>query len=130
VDLDPEAIAYAKELLGNRQDVRFYNENIFRFRPSIKYDLIWSAGLFDYLTEKQFRLTLLRLSKFVNPGGKIVIGNFNDNVQSKDYMEFGNWVLNYRTSEELQSYASTIPDVKVYVESEPLNVNLFLNVEF
>jgi SAM-dependent methyltransferase len=130
VDLDPEAIAYGKALLGDRQDTRFYNENIFRFRPSVKYDLIWSAGLFDYLTEKQFRLLLRRLSNFVNPGGKIVIGNFNNNVQSKDYMEFGNWILNYRSSEELLAYASEISNSRVSVESEPLNVNLFLNIEF
>jgi hypothetical protein len=52
VELDAGAIAYANELLGpGTATVRFYQKNALRFHAPQSYDLIWSAGLFDYLSD-------------------------------------------------------------------------------
>ena len=49
IDIDAKAIEYAKNLNHNFLDrITFIHKNCLRYRPSGLYDLIWSAGLFDY----------------------------------------------------------------------------------
>ncbi len=49
VEIDKNAVEFAKKLLGiNLQNVNFILANIFRYKPSIQYDLIWIAGLFNF----------------------------------------------------------------------------------
>lgn len=130
VELDVKAIEYSRSILCNEEPVRFMQSNVFKFMPEQSYDLIWSAGLFDYLTDKEFRTLLRRFSGFVNPGGSLLVGNFNTDILSQDYMEFGGWNLNYRDKNHLLSLADDIQATEITVEAEPLNVNLFLNIKF
>jgi SAM-dependent methyltransferase len=133
VDYDKNAIEYSynkikeKGFLGNME---FHRDNALKFRPSKQYDLIWSAGLFDYLDAKTFGMLLVRQLDFIKPGGEIVIGNFSLNNPTRDYMECGNWFLHHRSSEELIKIASEcgIPRDKISVKSESLGVNLFLHI--
>ncbi|MEL6589466.1 MAG: class I SAM-dependent methyltransferase [Bacteroidota bacterium] len=63
IDVDAKAIQHAKSLLegsAGAANVRFVQENIFRFKPTEQYDLIWSAGLFDYFDDKTFSRILSR----------------------------------------------------------------------
>jgi extracellular factor (EF) 3-hydroxypalmitic acid methyl ester biosynthesis protein len=76
VDQDLQAIAYAKALVSKADPhaaVRFIQANVVRFRPERSYDLIWSAGLFDYLPDRLFVEVLSRLTKHVRPGGQVVV---------------------------------------------------------
>lgn len=87
VDLDKNAIEYAKELTHKySKKITFINQNIFRFTPEEKYDIIWSAGLFDYFDDKTFEKILKRLIES-NPHAKIIIGNFSDQNPTMQYME-------------------------------------------
>jgi SAM-dependent methyltransferase len=56
LDLDERAVTYARSLLEGLPQVngrmRFKTGNVFRFRPAGRYDLIWCAGLFDYLDDR------------------------------------------------------------------------------
>jgi hypothetical protein len=55
LDMDKRAISYAKN--KNRKYLNamtFHNANVIRFTPDKKFDLIWSAGLFDYFRDKHF----------------------------------------------------------------------------
>jgi extracellular factor (EF) 3-hydroxypalmitic acid methyl ester biosynthesis protein len=131
VDLDQDAILFAQALcskFGNR--VSFHHKNIFRFKTRKHYDLIWSAGLFDYLTDKQFVMLLKRLSKLLNEEGEMIIGNFSTDNPTRPYMEFAEWYLQHRDKEHLLSLADRagFSHNDVYVGEEDQGINLFLHV--
>lgn len=132
IDIDKNAIQYAKNLLSfcRNGEVNFFNANVFKFNPERQYDLIWSAGLFDYFDDRTFRILLNRLTKFVKPKGSIVIGNFQNALLFKHYMEFGDWFLNYRDNNKLIELTEKIDCTDIFVESEELGVNLFLHLKF
>ncbi len=134
IEMDAEAIKHAKRLNKDYlKSIEFINKNIFRFNTDNKYDLIWSAGLFDYFDDKAFILLLSRFRKWLKPGGEIIIGNFNENHNpSRVFMElFGEWYLNHRTEEQLINLAidAGFKKEKIKVEREPENVNLFLRIK-
>lgn len=129
LDMDSNAIKYAKNLL-NGLDVNFFCENAFRFSPGKKYDLVWSAGLFDYLDTTRFVFLLDALIKMATADGQVVIGNFSTINPSRDYMEFGEWILIHRDINaltELAIKAGADPGT-ISVEAEATGVNLFLKI--
>jgi len=133
VDYDKNAIEYSYNKIKEKgwlDHVEFFRDNAFKFKPSRQYDLIWSAGLFDYLDEKTFKMLLTKQLAYLKAGGEIVIGNFSINNPTRDYMECGNWFLYHRLPDDLIKIAreSGIPDDKIAVKSESLGVNLFLHI--
>jgi SAM-dependent methyltransferase len=132
IDLDKRAIAYAKA--KNKRflsRMSFYNVNVIRHIPEKTYDLIWSAGLFDYFKDKHFVYLLKKYYEFVKPGGQMIIGNFNIENPSRRIMEIlGDWFLNHRSEEELMRFAlqAGIPKSNIKIIREPLGINLFLKV--
>ncbi len=131
VDNDRNAIEYSSQKAENVKDhVQFHYANAFYFNSENTFDLVWSAGLFDYLDERTFKILLKKLFRFVNAGGELVVGNFSPDNPSRDYMEFGNWQLNHRSADELINLAVDcgISNEKISVHSEPLGINLFLHI--
>lgn len=134
VEMDKDAIAFAKNLNGKFLDqITFVQSNIFRHKESLKYDVIWSAGLFDYFNDKAFVMILSRFREWLKPGGEIIIGNFNEaNNPSRNYMEiFGEWYLHHRRDEQLIDLAEQAGFEKraISVGKEEENVNLFLHLK-
>ena len=130
LDMDSNAIGYSKQLL-NGSDITFFCENAFRFRSEKQYNLIWSAGFFDYLDNKKFVLLLRSLMKMLTINGKMVIGNFSTLNPSRDCMELVEWFLFHRDVAqltELAGKAGADPD-SVSIESEATGVNLFLKID-
>jgi extracellular factor (EF) 3-hydroxypalmitic acid methyl ester biosynthesis protein len=132
IELDANAIAYAKRLNGDFLDrVSFQRENALRFRPSAAYDVIWAAGIFDYFSDRVFVSLTRRLRAALAPDGELVIGNFSDDNPSRSYMELvGDWMLYHRSRSELRRLAmlSGASAHEISVSSEPEGVNLFLHV--
>ncbi|BDD04771.1 class I SAM-dependent methyltransferase [Aureibacter tunicatorum] len=134
LDLDENAIEYAKELNEENSDkITFIHKNILKFDTDSKYDLIWSAGLFDYFNDKAFVTILNRMGEWMDLESEIVIGNFNeDHNPSRNYMEIiGEWFLKHRSIGSLESLAleAGYDKTQIKVNSEPENVNLFLHVK-
>lgn len=127
VDLDENAIAYSKLMLPPSGNIQFHHKNVLRFSPEQKYDLIWSAGLFDYFDDKVFTRLINRYVHFLNPGGRLIVGNFSLENSSRDYMEYGNWNLYHRSREKLVEL-SIETGLASTVHAEPLAVNLFLEL--
>jgi hypothetical protein len=128
VDQDPNALEYARGILDDAP-VSLQRANAFRWEAPRAYDLVWSAGLFDYLDADAFVFLLRRLWKCVKLGGSLVVGNFAPNNPTRPYMEIvGDWVLNYRDAEDLVELArrAGIPTDAVSVDTEAEGVNLFL----
>jgi extracellular factor (EF) 3-hydroxypalmitic acid methyl ester biosynthesis protein len=132
VEMDERAIAHAKTVCADHlQQITFINQNVFKFRTEEKFDLVWSAGLFDYFTDKLFVKLISVFHSFLKPAGEIVIGNFSKENPGRVYMElFGEWFLNHRSPEELTDLAiggGADPN-KIRIEKECLGVNLFLRI--
>ncbi len=133
LDLDKRAISYAKT--KNRKYLKsmtFHNANVIRFVPDKKYDLIWSAGLFDYFKDKHFVYLLKRYYEYLKDNGEMIIGNFNVENPSRRSMEImGDWFLYHRSADELTRFAiqAGIDKSKIEVIKEPLGINLFLRVK-
>ena len=133
VEYDKNAIKYAKNLLGKHNSkISFSQKNILRYQPDQSYDLIWSAGLFDYFNDTTFVKLLNRFLPHLTPKGEMIIGNFHPYNPTKSAMEFMNWPLYYRTEAQLFNLAlKSNPKLKenIKIEWEPLGINLFLRLK-
>ena len=72
-------------------------------------DLIYTAGLFDYLSPRIAQRLAARLFEKLRPGGVLAIGNFkrpNDATWSLEY--WMDWPLIYRTKDEVLDIAGSI----------------------
>ncbi len=132
IELDTKAIAHAKGLCAPYLErMHFHHQNALKFVPADKYDLIWSAGLFDYLTDRLFTRLLRSLLPFVKDDGEVVVGNFSEFNASRDYMELlGDWHLEHRSAERLLGLAEKAGAAPRQTEVlwEPEGVNYFLHV--
>lgn len=133
VDYDQNAIDYSSEKNKEFEKLISYHKvNVLRFEPSRRYDLIWSAGLFDYFKDKHFVYLLKKYINYVAEGGELVVGNFSTENPSQVLMEVvSEWYLNYRSREDLLRIAeeANLLNDKVFVDAEALGVNLFLNIQ-
>ncbi len=93
-------------------------------------DLVYSAGLFDYLSDRASNRLIHKLYSFLKPGGLLVIGNFGLYNPQRFIMEYGaEWFLIHRGEYEFRMLAEDLPGLPMLsVEKEPEGVNLFLNI--
>jgi SAM-dependent methyltransferase len=133
IDMDQQAIEYATALNRKHLDkVTFVKANVLRYTTDEHYDLVWSAGLFDYFTDQVFTKLISRMTTWVRPGGQLVVGNFNvDCNPSRAFMEIiGHWYLEHRSIDQLKQLAinAGCSRKSIKVGQEPEGVNLFLHV--
>lgn len=95
-----------------------------------KIDLVYTAGLFDYLSDRASNRLIHKLYSFLKPGGTLIIGNFGLYNPQRFIMEFGaEWFLIHRNEENLKDLAGDLPGSPgISVEKEPEGINLFLNI--
>lgn len=133
LDLDSEAIDYASVVCDNFiDDVEFINTNAFRYKTDKRYDLIWSAGLFDYFSDKLFIRLTTRMYGLLAEGGELVVGNFSTDNPSRGLMEVVlKWFLHHRSEKDLILLAEKagVPTEKIEVHAEETGVNLFLHMK-
>lgn len=132
VEADEHAINYARELNeAHIAQVSFEHRNIFRFQTDNKFDIVWSAGLFDYFEDKVFIKLLRRFMGWTKPGGEVIVGNFGDHNPTRHYMELiGDWHLHHRPAAALQEMAQAAGAAPhaIHIGKEAEGVNLFLHV--
>lgn len=76
-----------------------------------QFDLIYSTGLFDYLSEETGRRLVTVLFNMLRPGGQLVVANFLPGIRDVGYMEaFMDWKLIYRTRREMIDLTMEIPE--------------------
>jgi extracellular factor (EF) 3-hydroxypalmitic acid methyl ester biosynthesis protein len=89
------------------------------------YDLIYSAGLFDYLKDRTARAAGVRLVDALAPGGHALIGNFSTANPTRPLMELIlDWPLHHRSASDLHQLFGDI-GAGCTVEQEATGVNLF-----
>lgn len=131
IDFDQIAIDFSmkknEKFVGQ---ISFNRINALRFNSYQLYDLIWSAGLFDYFKDKHFTYLIRKYINCLTENGEMVISNFSTKNPTKRFMEVIDWNLNYRTESDLFRIASAadIDKEMVSVAQEPLGINLFLKI--
>lgn len=147
VDQEPRALEYAQSKIRNaskKKNIKsvFLQEDavlgIIKNKEFVEQirnsDVIVSAGLFDYLSDRVSRRLIQAFCELLKPGGIILVGNVSkDNPDrfSMDY--FMEWNLVLRNEMDLKSLVQDdlkkTLNLKVNVISELLGLNLFLVIE-
>lgn len=133
IDMDERAIAHAQALCAPwPEQVQFVRRNALRLRLSQRFDLVWSAGLFDYFDDDGFVVLAQRLLDHAHPGGgSLVVGNFSDDNPTLAYQAWTDWHLHHRSRERLLCLGEQCrpAPARVSVDAEPLGINLFLRLD-
>ncbi len=132
IDFDQNAIDFSRRKNEKFNGAISYNRiNVLRYKPFKTYDLIWSAGLFDYFKDKHFVFLIQKYINFLAEDGDYIISNFSTGNPTKRLMEvLSDWYLNHRSQEDLLDIAlrACIDKKFVTIDTEPLGVNLFLRI--
>lgn len=132
IDFDQFAIDFSMKKNEKFNGHISYNRiNALRFNSYKLYDLIWSAGLFDYFKDKHFTFLIRKYINCLTDDGEMVISNFSTKNPTKRLMEvLSDWYLNLRTESDLFRIAAeaSVNKELVSVDKEPLGINLFLKI--
>jgi extracellular factor (EF) 3-hydroxypalmitic acid methyl ester biosynthesis protein len=94
-----------------------------------RFHVVYSMGLFDYLTPPVAKAVLARLVDLLEPGGAVVVGNFHSSQPSRVYMDYWmDWPLYYRTEESFHALAEGLP-ARASLSFDPTGCQMFLKLE-
>jgi len=78
------------------------------------FDLVYAAGLFDYLGATVASALTGKLFEMTRPGGMLLIPNFKTGARDTAYMEaFMDWRLIYRNHDDMRALAAGLPADRV-----------------
>ncbi len=131
VDSDARAAAFAQRLLKNVSPeiiVRWEVEDAFNLYPDRKYELVWCAGLFDYLNDRQATWLLQQMWEWTAPGGTLMVGNYRTGQPSRALMEWlGGWLLQHRSEGDMRRLfvCAGIPSSSLELQHDPQGVHIY-----
>ena len=133
LDFDQNAIDFAKaQNVKFNGNIEYFRINVLRYKPYKYYDLIWSAGLFDYFKEKHFIYLINKYYKNLAENGEFLVGNFSHLNPTKRLMEvLSDWYLNHRSRYDLIRMAveADVNEDHIRIENEELGINLFMRIK-
>lgn len=92
-----------------------------------QYDLVYCAGLFDYLSDVICSRLLEVYYRWTLPGGLVVATNVHPNNRVRGFMEhLLEWNLNLRNQQQMGELAPALGMQSVYAEA--MGVNVFLEI--
>jgi extracellular factor (EF) 3-hydroxypalmitic acid methyl ester biosynthesis protein len=99
-------------------EIKYLNENVLKFalrstgNPSVSFDLVYAAGLFDYFTPNNARRLVAGLWRYVTRGGALVITNAHPANPTRTWMEYGgDWFLQYKDEDAMYALTEGLKDV-------------------
>ncbi len=122
LDFNEETIAYTSGVLrdikirfGRAATIQMIKRSVHQILKDAgkpvagdKYDLVYCAGLFDYLSDQVCKRLMNFLYGLVAPGGLLLSTNVSDSNPSRNWMEYVlDWHLIYRNSAQMAAF---IPD--------------------
>lgn len=136
VDADLQALEYTNtrvNVFPHLAAIRLMNDNVVKWSLGSTrhqyepFDIIYSAGLTDYLDRRLFLAVVSRCYEHLKPGGVLIIGNFDPSNPNRLFMDHMlNWKLIYRNANELSELFAHSPfGHQVRIEAEEQGVNLF-----
>jgi len=116
LDSDAESLAVVSRLFGAAK-VRIEPRSAARLlgdRHLGTFDLVYSAGLYDYLEEPFARRLTEALFEKLTPGGRLLVCNFVPQIYDAGFMESAmGWRLIYRTESQLRALADALPPAEL-----------------
>jgi extracellular factor (EF) 3-hydroxypalmitic acid methyl ester biosynthesis protein len=105
------------------------DDEIFAEQPAV--DIIFVAGLFDYLRKPTARKLIAKLHRLLAPGGQLYVGNMVPENPCRWFLEHHlDWFLLYRSREELLAMGEeAVPGARTWIVNEPTSVNPFLVIQ-
>jgi extracellular factor (EF) 3-hydroxypalmitic acid methyl ester biosynthesis protein len=92
-------------------------------------DMIYSAGLFDYFSDRTCRVLARRLYGALRPGGLLLLGNMKAGTDMLWPLELiADWSLSYRTAEGILSWAEGLPGAEISLRTEATGYDYLLSV--
>lgn len=132
LDLDANALEYGAAICdAYSEKIEYIHNNAFRYSTTKKYNLIWSAGLYDYFNDKLFVRLINRMYSKLADNGELVVGNFSPVNTTKGFMEtLCQWYLHHRDEQKLTELAikGGVPKHKIIINSEETGTNLFMHM--
>jgi len=122
LDFNEETIAYTSGVLrdiknrsGRAATIQMIKRSVHQILKDAgkpvagdQYDLVYCAGLFDYLSDQVCKRLMNFLYGLVAPGGLLLSTNVSDSNPSRNWMEYVlDWHLIYRNSAQMAAF---IPD--------------------
>ncbi|MGJ8656954.1 MAG: SAM-dependent methyltransferase [Akkermansiaceae bacterium] len=93
------------------------------------FDLVYCAGLFDYLSQKVCKRLVSLFYKLIAPGGKVIVTNVSDTNPRIGGMELLlEWNLIYRDNEGMLDLIPNTMGVTHDLTADETGVNLFLEI--
>jgi extracellular factor (EF) 3-hydroxypalmitic acid methyl ester biosynthesis protein len=95
-----------------------------------KYDLVYCAGLFDYLSDRICQRLMNIFYELLAPGGLLVATNVDPSNPSRNGMELIlDWHLTYRNQEQLKwLHPQGVPETNIATKSDDTGVNIYIEV--
>ena len=137
IDIDADALQYTDQhvnCFSHKANIHLMRENLVkwalgRIRHDFKpQDIIYSAGLMDYIQDKLFVKMIDRCHSQLKPGGVLILGNFGVENQNRNMMDhLLHWTLIYRDEDALRELfsQSQFGDADIQILSEKQGINLF-----
>lgn len=135
-----QALEGVRESHGRQTKLQFVKKSVHQIlkdstRPGAGfnvggYDVVYCAGLFDYLSDRICKRLLEVFYDLVAPGGLLIATNVDRSNPSRNYMEYVvEWHLVYRNAEEFIKLApaKSRPEASE-VKRDATGVNIFLEV--
>ena len=97
--------------IGSPRDLltRSYREQL-----GTNFDLVYAAGLYDYLSDRFARRLLAEMFDLLAPGGRVIVANFAPHLPDAGYMEACmDWWLVHRTHAQMYSLADAIDPSRI-----------------
>ncbi|MSU20167.1 MAG: class I SAM-dependent methyltransferase [Pedosphaera sp.] len=146
MDFSKEALDYArtaaleqKRISDSKIELEFVEKSIDELlRESIagakernvdqkRYDFVYCAGLFDYLTDSVCRRLIALFHDWLVPGGLLCVTNIHPCNPQRHLMEYLlEWNVIHRSERELESLSTS--DGEHEIIADQTGVNIFLNI--
>ncbi len=147
LDFNDETLQYAKRVLESLKERQHRTTGLSFEKRSVhqilkdssrrvelpmeaRYDLIYCAGLFDYLSDRVCKRLMDHFYEHLAPGGLLVGTNVDSSNPNRNSMDFIlEWHLTYRDHSEMGRLAPcSAPSEQCVVRADSTRVNIFLEV--
>lgn len=146
LDFNAETLDYTRERIqeasvdgGRETAVRYFRRSVHQLLRAATqggeeeftgYDIVYCAGLFDYLSQRVCKRLVELFCSMAKPGGLVIVTNVSDSNPSKAWMEYlVEWNLIYCGRGEMNDLLPDIPVKDTRILADVTGVNLFLEIE-
>lgn len=145
VDQDSDALRFAGRYLGTvaaasgrdpapRIDLRHLS--VLRLLREVdpasllpQTDLVYSAGLFDYFSDRTCQVLTRRLYQTMRPGGLLLLGNMKSGTDMLWPLELiADWSLHYRSAERILSWTEGLEGAEISLRTEATGYDYLVSV--